>query len=55
MRLTMTGWPEFPMRAPAREPDAHGRYGGDDGVGASAGDNGGRHFADQAAERAAHG
>ncbi len=50
------------MRAPARERGAHGR-GGDDGVGSkgrSAGDDGGRfetvrRFADQAAERAAHG
>ena len=55
MRLPWTGWPDFHVRAPAREPDAHGRYGGDDGGGASAGDDGGRRFADQAAERAAHG
>jgi hypothetical protein len=55
MRLPWTGWPEFHVRAPARGPGAHGRFGGDDGGGASAWDNGGRRFADQAAERAAHG
>ena len=55
MRLPWTGWPEFPMRAPARERGAHGRCGGEDGGGASAWDDGGRRFADQAAERAAHG
>ena len=58
MRLPWTGWPDFHVRAPAREPDAHGRCAGDDGVGSkrgSAGDDGGRRFADQAAERAAHG
>ena len=55
MRLPWTGWPEFHVRAPAREADAHGRWGGDDGVGASAWDDGGRRFADQAAECQAHG
>ena len=33
MRLPWTGSPEFHVRAPAREADAHGRCGGDDGGG----------------------
>ena len=43
MRLPWTGWPEFHLRAPAREQGAHGRC-GNDGVGSkreSAGDDGG--------------